>query len=279
MLFDTHLHLIYPERLNYPWLENVPTLNKPSLYPDYDRIARRLGITGCFHMEVDVAEDQIREETNLVIELANQSQSLIKGAISSCRPEHDNFSVLLEWLLDQSVVKGLRRVLHVVPDEVSQTQLFKNNIKRLSGTRLTFDLCVSAKQLSLLPNLIDYCPDVTFILDHCGVPDIRSGSFTEWSKALSKIAMRPNVQCKISGIVAYGHPEEWTLDDLRPYFDHVVSAFGPERLIWGSDSPVCNLGANLETSVASMRALCDGWSADEKDAFIYKNVQKIWKIY
>ena len=71
MLFDTHLHLIYPDRLTYPWLDNAPLLNKPSLYPNYEKLAGRLGITGCFHMEVDVTEQQIKEETNLINELTN----------------------------------------------------------------------------------------------------------------------------------------------------------------------------------------------------------------
>ena len=207
-----------------------------------------------------------------------QPKSLLKGAISSCRPEYENFPQMLEWLLEQTRVKGLRRVLHVVPDELSQTGIFKDNVKRLSGTRLTFDLCASAQQLSVVTSLVDHCPEVTFILDHCGVPDIRSGEYTKWSSKISELSERSNVFCKISGIIAYGDPESWTLNVLRPYFDHVVSAFGPNRLVWGSDSPVCNLGANLETWVAVTRALCNDWSKDEREALFYKNVQKIWKI-
>ena len=278
MLFDTHLHLIYPDRLNYPWLQNVPLLNKPSLYPSYAKVAHRLGITGCFHMEVDVEERQIKDETNLVSELMLQPKSLLKGAISSCRPEYENFPQMLEWLLEEPIVKGLRRVLHVVPDELSQSAIFRDNVKRLSGTRLTFDLCVSAQQLSVVTSLVDHCPEVTFILDHCGVPDIRSGEFTSWSNKISELSERSNVFCKISGIIAYGNPETWTLNVLRPYFEHTVSVFGSNRLVWGSDSPVCNLGANLETWVAVTRALCTEWSKDEREALFYKNVQKIWKI-
>ena len=137
MLFDTHLHLIYPDRLTYPWLEKVPSLNMPSLYSNYAKLAGRLGITGCFHMEVDVAEKQIKDETNLVAELMLQPKSLLKGAISSCRPENENFPRMLEWLIEESTVKGLRRVLHVMPDDLSQTEIFRKNVKRLSETPLT----------------------------------------------------------------------------------------------------------------------------------------------
>lgn len=278
MLFDTHLHLIYPDRLTYPWLDNAPLLNKPSLYPNYEKLAGRLGITGCFHMEVDVTEQQIKEETNLINELMRQPNTLLAGMISSCRPENEKFPNFLDWVLETPSIKGLRRVLHVVPDDVSKTEIFKDNVKRLSGTGITFDLCASAKQLSLLNGLVDHCPDVTFILDHCGVPDINSGEYSSWSSNVLELSKRPNVFCKISGIIAYGNPETWTLSELRRYFEHIVSAFGPKRLVWGSDSPVCNLGANLETWVAVTRALCNDWTSDDKDALFYKNAQKIWNI-
>ena len=115
-------------------------------------------------------------------------------------------------------------------------------------------------------------------MDHCGVPDIQSGEFLTWSSKVSELSKRPNVFCKISGIIAYGNPETWTLNELRCYFEHVVSVFGPNRLVWGSDSPVCNLGANLETWVAVTRALCNDWTSDKKNALFYRNVQKIWNI-
>ena len=278
MLFDTHLHLIYPDRLTYPWLENVKVLNKPSKYENYRKLASRLGISNCLHMEVDVAENQIKDETALIEELMILPQSPIKGIISACRPEYTNFPEFLEWIHNNPNIKGLRRVLHVVPDEISKTSVFRNNIKRLTGTGLTFDLCVSSKQISLTYDIVDYCPDVIFILDHCGVPDIKSEEFQDWSLKISEIAKRNNVFCKISGIIAYGNPETWTLDDIRPYFEHVVSTFGHKRIIWGSDSPVCNLGGNLETWVAVTRALSSDWNKSDKERFFWKTAYQIWNI-
>ena len=278
MLFDTHLHLIYPNKLNYPWLENVTLLNKPSEYDTYEKVAGRLGISGCLHMEVDVVEHQIQEETLLISELMHKSSCLIKGAISACRPENANFPVFLDWIQENSIIKGLRRVLHVIPDHVSQTELFRNNINRLEGTGLTFDLCVSAKQLSLAVELIDHCPNVVFILDHCGVPNIKDNEFNNWSSLILEISKRQNVFCKVSGIIAYGDPERWVLADIRPYFEHVILAFGHNRIIWGSDSPVCNIGGNLETWVALTRALCDDWNKEDRDAFFWKTAHKIWGL-
>ncbi|WP_299737577.1 amidohydrolase [uncultured Roseobacter sp.] len=278
MFIDTHLHLIYPEKLSYPWLDGFEALNKPSRFDDYTRRAKRLGISGCLHMEVDVAPDLIKAESELIEGLAGGADSLMLGAISSCRPEAPDFPEFLDWAREKSVILGFRRVLHVVPDEVSQNSLFRDNIKRLSGTGLTFDLCALPHQLPLMADLVDHCPDVQFILDHCGVPAIAQGEMSPWREHLSDIAQRPNVVGKISGVIAYADAENWSLDHIRPWVDHTVSAFGPERIIWGSDNPVCDLGGGLETWVAVTHALTHDWSHSERDALYQGNAKRLWRI-
>ena len=241
MLFDTHLHLIYPDILKYPWLDKVDSLNKPSHYEDYHIKASRLGISACLHMEVDVEENQIKEETKMLHNLIENNDTIIKGVISSCRPEQNNFQDMIEYADTQKLIKGFRRVLHVAPDNTAGSDQFKKNVNLLSETKLTFDLCAFPHQHSEIMQLIDFCPKVTFILDHCGVPNIKDGDFNDWKKSISQLAHRDNLFCKISGIIAYGDNRTWTLDEIKPYFEHVVSSFGIKRIIWGSDSPVCNL--------------------------------------
>jgi len=278
MLIDTHLHLIYRDRLRYPWLDDFEALNRDNRFEDYSREAHRLGIGGCLHMEVDVAEDQIEDETAMISELAVEPGSLLRGAISSCRPESDEFAAHLERSQSDSVVKGFRRVLHVVPDEISTTPVFRDNIKRLSGTGLTFELCVLPRQLGIAAELVDHCPDVTFILDHCGVPDVAGQALDPWRGDIRTLAERHNVMAKISGVVAYGDPNTWTLDDIRPFVDSTVDAFGTDRILWGSDSPVCNLGGGLATWVAATRALTEDWPADDRNALFHANACRLWRL-
>ena len=144
MLVDTHLHLIDKSRLDYPWIAGEPALDRDFLYGEYARDALRAGITDVLHMEVDVAPSDIAGEVEFVREQSRKPGSLIRGAISACRPEDQGFAAALERALADPFVKGFRRVLHVVPDEVSQGALFRANVKRLSGTRLTFDIVMSS---------------------------------------------------------------------------------------------------------------------------------------
>ena len=278
MLVDTHLHLIDKSRLSYPWLAGAPALDRDFLYAEYARDAARAGITDVLHMEVDVASSDIASEIEFVRDQSQRPGSLVRGAISACRPEDAGFPAALEHALADPFIKGFRRVLHVVPDEVSQGALFRDNVKRLSGTRLTFDVCMLPRQAPLALALAELAPDAAFVLDHCGVPDIAGGDFDAWKRGISDIAARPNVVAKISGIVAYADSGTWSADTLRPYVEHVVDRFGWDRVVWGSDWPVCTLGGGLLAWVAATHAVLSGCSNDERDSLFWKNADRIWQL-
>lgn len=277
MIVDTHLHLIYRDRLSYPWLAGVPPLDADFPQGAYAREARRLGIVAALHMEVDVAEEDIARETAMIEGLAGEEGSLLVGAIAACRPESADFPAYLERVLANPFVRGFRRVLHVVPDDVSEGALFRENIKRLAGSGLNFDLCVLPHQINKAVVLADLAPDVSFVLDHCGVPDIKGDGFDVWKGPVAEIARRPNVTVKLSGIPAYG-AENWTLEDLKPYFAHVAESFGFDRMVWGSDWPVCTLGGGLSTWVGATQALLSGVSPEDRRRVLAENARRLWKV-
>jgi predicted TIM-barrel fold metal-dependent hydrolase len=277
MIIDTHLHLIYRDRLSYPWLAGVPPLNADFRHALYAREARRLGIAAALHMEVDVAESDIGNETAMIEDLAGEDGSLLVGAIAACRPESPDFPAYLEQVRANPFVRGFRRVLHVVPDDVSAGALFRENIRRLAGTGLNFDLCVLPHQIGKATALADLAPDVSFVLDHCGVPDIKGGGHDVWKGPVAEIARRPNVTIKLSGIPAYG-AEDWTLEDLKPYFAHVAEAFGFERMVWGSDWPVCTLGGGLSTWIGATHALLSGVSLEDKARVLGENAKRVYRV-
>jgi predicted TIM-barrel fold metal-dependent hydrolase len=278
MIIDTHLHLIDLSALRYPWLVGVPALNRDFSYQEYSTQARRAGIEAALHMEVDVDPADIEAETGRVKAQSLEKGSLLRGAIASCRPEDLGFAAYLERQQIDPFVKGFRRVLHVMPDELSDSALFRQNIKRLAGTGLTFDLVVLPHQIPRAIALVDLAPDVQFVLDHCGVPDIKGNGEHPWREHMAEISRRPNIIGKISGIVAYADAGSWTVESLRPYAEHTIESFGWDRVVWGSDWPVCTLGGGLATWVAATHALIAGASPDERAKLLSDNARRMWGL-
>ncbi len=277
-VIDTHLHVIDMDKLTYPWLAGFEPLRRDYPLEAYELEARRCGIAAALHMEVDVADADIQAETVMVEGFMARPGGLVIGAISSCRPESADFQAMLDRSLQRKAVKGFRRVLHVMPDELSTTSLFRDNVKRLSNTHLPFDLCVLPHQIPLAIALADHAPDVQFVLDHCGVPGIKDKALEPWASHITEIAKRTNVAVKISGVSAYGDAATWTVDDLRPFVEHAINAFGWGRCVWGGDWPVVTLGSSLSTWVAATHALIEGCSASERAALLFTNAKRIWRL-
>ena len=242
-IIDTHLHLVYNDRFSYPWLKDAPTLDRQVTAQDYFARAEKLGIDMALHMEVDVAESDMEAETAFMVE----AHERIAGAIAAGRPESRIFAYL-ERIAAIPGVRGLRRALHVVPDDVSQAPLFAENVRRLAGQGLTFDLCVSARQLPLAIALAKACPDVQFVLDHCGVPDIENDAYQPWAAHILECARLENVAAKISGVITYAGAD-WSVEKLRPYVAHVLDAFTFKRVVW----------ARIFRSARSMPRSRTGW--------------------
>ncbi|PXA99044.1 amidohydrolase [Nostoc sp. 3335mG] len=272
-ILDTHLHLIYPDRFSYPWLARQKALDRPWPVEAYWAEARSLGIEAALHMEVDVADQDIADETAFVLGLPG-----VAGAIAACRPERADFPAQLDRLLAIGAgrIKGLRRILHEVPDEVSQPALFSDNLKRLAPHGLTFDLCLRADQLHLGVDLARRVPEVTFVLDHCGNPDIGGVGLDPWRQDLKAIAALPNVAGKVSGIVNHCDPG-WSAETLRPYVEHVIESFGWDRVVWGSDHPVVTKTGSLTSWVAASREIVAAETAENQEKLFHRNAERIYR--
>lgn len=273
---DTHQHLIDPARFRYDWAAEIPALQGNFRLEEYRVAAEGGGITESIFMEVDVPWNQAVSEAAFFCSLADDSANRISGVVAACRPENDDFAAQLEAAAHPRLV-GYRRVLHTQPDELSTTALFRENVARIGKAGLTFDLCLLPRQLAAGAALADACPDTRFILDHCGVPDIASGDPGFWKSQLQEISRRPNVSCKISGIIAYA-AGEITAETLRPVVEHAIDCFGWDRVIWGSDWPVCNLTRDLATWTRLLDAILTGSSVDELSRLYHRNARTIYRI-
>ncbi|HTJ56176.1 MAG TPA: amidohydrolase [Devosiaceae bacterium] len=273
-IIDTHLHLVYLDKFSYPWLSEEPTINRQWPVDEYFAQAESLGIDTALHMEVDVDETDIEGETRFMTKVHPR----VIGAIAGGRPEYPDFADWLQTLAGIEGVRAVRRILHTMPDELSQAPEFAHNLRRLPAYNLGFDLCVRADQIMTvgLP-LVQKCPDVQFVLDHCGVPDIAGAGLDPWRGHLREISRLPNVACKISGIIAYAGDKP-TAATLQPYVEHVIECFGWDRVVWGSDYPVCTSAANLVEWVGITRKLIAGASAGEQAKLLSDNARRLYRI-
>ena len=278
-VLDTHQHLIYPEKYACSWTSSIPHLaGKPFRYNDYLEAVQGTKITGTIFMESGVDDPYVREETLFVHSLATTPGSIIKGIVSSCRPEQESgFEAYVESMLSPRLV-GFRRMLHVVPDELSQRSAFVANILILQKYELTFDLCVLPRQIPLAAALAAKCPKVQFILDHCGVPNIAEDKLDPWREYIHEIASLPNVACKISGLAGYCTPRQIAFEAVRPYVEHCFDQFGWDRVLWGSDWPLCTKHTKLSTWVDVTRRLIAAADEHDRRKFLYDNAVRIYKI-
>lgn len=276
-LLDTHQHLVYPDQVGYAWTDGIPVLANQSFeVEEYERISANKGIGGTIFMEVGVDDADYQSETRFVAELAADSANKIVGLIASCRPENDNgYDEWLEECADMPVV-GYRRILHVVDDELSKGDAFRANIRKLGSRDLTFDMCFLARQLPIATELAKSCENTRLILNHCGVPDISGGGLEPWKQDISELAECPNVVCKISGILAYCAPGTATTKTISPYIDHVISAFGADRLVWGSDWPVVNMANGLKDWLEVTRDILKQLSTTEAEKIAYGTASKVY---
>jgi predicted TIM-barrel fold metal-dependent hydrolase len=232
-------------------------------------------------MEVDCEESA--NEARYFCAVAEQRGSFIQAVVAAARPESPDFERSLEEIAHPRLT-GIRRVLHTQHDELSQTSRFRENVNRLGGLGLTFDLCVLQRQLPIALELVRACPQTTFILDHCGVPDIAQNDapagegFLAWQKAIRALAAEPNVNGKISGISAYAPAPLRNTQGLKPYTDTMLEAFGSIRLVWGGDWPVVNLGNGLLSWSTITRELLSRLTESERSQILTTNAKKIYRI-
>ena len=280
-MIDTHIHLLEPDRFTYEWTKGFPALTGRFDLSDYQKASADTGIQAGVFMEVDCEESA--DEARYFCSLAEQPGCLIQAVVAAARPESPDFERNLEAMAHPRLT-GIRRVLHTQPDELSQSALFRKNVSHLGALGLSFDLCVLQRQLPLALDLVRACPQTTFILDHCGVPEISANDapagagFLAWEKSIRALAAEPNVNGKISGITAYAPEPLRNAEGLRPYIDTMLEAFGPSRLVWGGDWPVVNLGNGLLAWSNITRELLSELTPDERTLILSTNAKKIYRI-
>ena len=277
-IIDTHVHLWHPKQLRYPWLKQVPLLNRPFLLKDYNAAIGDLEVQSMVFVQCDTHPDDGLKETSWVTSLAARDPR-IRGIVAWAPLEVGNcVAAFIEKLAEESLVKGIRRLIQGESVDFCIQPDFIDGVKTLSRHGLSFDLCIYHTQLANAIRLVEQCPDVQFILDHIGKPDIKNQLYEPWKQEIKVLADFPNVHCKISGVVTEADHENWSLNNVQPYIDHVITCFGFDRVIYGSDWPVSTLATDYRRWVETLQETVSGCTPEELRKLFHDNAIRFYRL-
>lgn len=247
MRVDAHHHLWRYDGEEYGWIdEPMRALRRDFLPADLEREMQAAGVDAA----VAVQARQSMKETRWLLELAKASR-VIRGVVGWAAIAADDFPAEVEKLVGEPLLKGLRHVVQAEPEGFLDGAEFNRGISAMQGTGLVYDVLIFAPQLEEATRFVDRHPEQMFVLDHMGKPAIARDEFSTWARGFRELARRQNVACKVSGMVTEADWERWSAKDLGRYFDVAMDAFGPSRLMVGTDWPVltvaCRYGQWWET--------------------------------
>ena len=294
-IVDTHQHLWDLDRISMAWTAGSGTLNRSYVTADYLEATRGLNVVKAVYMEVDALPALKAAEAEYVLDLCGRGDNPTCGAVLSAFPAKEGFRDFIDRFGDNPLVKGVRQVLHA-PENPKGTCLepaFVEDVRYLGESGLLFDLCLRPAELRDAAALVDQCPGTRFILDHCGNadPNIVGGRDPEpgngddtylhlrgqWMSDMEELGKRENLACKISGIVARAR-EGWTAADLAATVDHCLDCFGPDRVVFGGDWPVCTLGASYREWVTALLEIVADRGEEERRKLLHDNAVRIYGL-
>lgn len=272
---DAHQHFWNYDAETYGWInEEMKELRRDFMPLHLKKLLDQEDITGC----VAVQADQSESETRFLLNLESK-YSFIKGVVGWLDIAADNFPKKLEHYSRNPALKGIRHVIQDEPDDRFLLRPdFLRGIQILSDYNLTYDLLIYERQLPAAIEFVSHFPGQPFVLDHIGKPRIKAGVKDPWEEGVRELAQHDNIYCKVSGLVTEAHWRNWTTDDLKPYLDIVFDAFGAERLMFGSDWPVCTLAAGYNEVVALLMEYANTFTNEEQAMIMGGNAQKFYDL-
>lgn len=240
MIIDSHQHFWKYDPVRDSWINGAMKIIQRDFLPsDLKPILTENNVDGC----IAVQADQSETETTFLLNLATHN-NFIKGVVGWVDLCDNNVKKRLEHFAQNKLFKGVRHILQAEKEGFILDQAFMDGIGELATLNLTYDLLVFPNQLKNSTKLVSKFSNQKFVLDHIAKPPIKSGEINDWKAAITALAKNPNVYCKLSGLTTEANWSSWNISDFTPYIDVVFEAFGTDRLMFGSDWPVCLLAGS-----------------------------------
>ncbi len=274
MRIDSHQHFWTYDPENFAWLTDDMANIRRSFQPeDLKPILDYHEFDGCVFVQVNQSEN----ETIHFNEIAIQND-FIKGVVGWTNFFSSKIDENLEKYSLMPKVKGFRHIVQGEPVGYMKNPHFIEGIKKLGKYGFTYDILVFPKQLKDAIFIAQACPDTNFVLDHIAKPLIKQGKVTQWSNYIKKLAENPNVHCKVSGMVTEADYKNWKKEDFYIYLDIILNSFGVERLMYGSDWPVCLVAASYEEQLNIVESYFSELSINEKEKIFGLNAMRFYKL-
>lgn len=275
MIIDTHHHFWNYNPVDFDWIDDeMASIRKNFLPKDLKESLLETGVQGV----VSVQARQSLEETDWLLEMAEE-HDFIKGIVGWLPLAAENIQQVLEQYSGNQWLKGVR---HVVQGESDPAFIlgkdFNRGISHLKNDGLVYDILILEHQLPNTIRFVDQHPEQQFIVDHIAKPKIKHNETEPWARNLKELARRENVSCKISGMVTEADYHSWTKEQLQPYFDVVLEAFGPSRLMYGSDWPVCLVATSYSDWLNLVKDMLSGLSPDEQEQIFSRNAKYFYHL-
>ncbi len=278
-IVDSHVHLYDIKRLSYAWLRGVPKINRNYGPADFHRARAEVEVEKYVFAEVAVDPGLHLEEARFVQELADADPKLA-GMIAHLPLEKG--PAVEQDILALKKFRSLRGIRRLIETERNPAFCleppFLAALRLLPRHDLTFDICVKQFAMTYALELVRRCPEVSFVLDHIGKPDIKNGLREPWWSQLRELARFPNVVCKLSGVISEADHASWTAEQVKPYMAHAIDCFGFDRILYGSDWTVSELTHTYPDWVAIIDVVVAGSSDSEKRKLYRDNAIRIYRL-
>jgi L-fuconolactonase len=275
MLIDAHQHFWVYDPREYAWIDDsMASLRRDFLPAELKPELEGAGFQGC----VAVQARQTMEETRWLLELA-ASSPFILGVVGWVDLQSPQVRSHLQAFAENPKLVGIRHVVQGEPDDRFMLRSeFLRGISVLEEFDLAYDILIYSKHLPVAAEFVRQFPRQRFVLDHLAKPPIKSGSLDPWTDGIQKLAAFPNVSCKLSGMVTEADWHHWKPEDMAPYLDVAFESFGPQRLMIGSDWPVCTVAASYARAIAVVKDYLGRHSVQVWEAVMGENAQRFWKL-
>jgi L-fuconolactonase len=272
---DSHQHFWNYDPATHGWItDDMEIIRQDFLPEDLEPILSEYGFEGC----VSVQADQSETENHMLIEHAIR-HSFIKGVVGWVDFKAPNVEERLAYYKKFDKVKGFRHILQGEADRAYMlNDDFKRGISKLKQFGYTYDILVYPDQLQFTGEFVSAFPDQPFVIDHLAKPNIKNGDIKQWAKDMRAIAQNKNVSCKVSGMVTEADWTDWKVSDFTPYLDVVFEAFGSDRVMYGSDWPVCRVAATYGETLSVAEAYVAKLSVDEQAKFWGSNAIEFYRL-